>query len=118
MPGVKQANLVAHAVQPGPAWCMDRPVARRTGQAYGCDRADTARPPPPVHRGEQPQGLAKKPPATTSAKVEAAIGRWKQVIGDRLRSRVDERRVTEVSVVVHVLNRMLVLGRPNYVRVV
>jgi hypothetical protein len=52
------------------------------------------------------------------AKVEAAIGRWKQVIGDGLRSRVDERRVTEVNVAVHVLNRMLELGRPSYVRIV
>jgi hypothetical protein len=52
------------------------------------------------------------------AKVEAAIGRWKQVIGDGLRSRTDERRVTEVNVAVHVLNRMLELGRPSYVRIV
>ena len=52
------------------------------------------------------------------AKVEAAIGRWKQVIGDGLRSRIDERRVTEVNVAVDVLNRMLELGRPNYVRIV
>jgi hypothetical protein len=52
------------------------------------------------------------------AKVEAAIGRWKRVIGDGLRSRMDERRVTEVSVAVDVLNRMLALGRPNYVRIV
>ena len=52
------------------------------------------------------------------AKVEAAIGRWKQVIGDGLRSRIDERRVTEVNVAVHVLNRMLELGRPSYVRIV
>jgi hypothetical protein len=52
------------------------------------------------------------------AQVETAIGRWKQVIGDGLRSRIDERRVTEVNVAVHVLNRMLALGRPNYVRVV
>jgi hypothetical protein len=51
------------------------------------------------------------------AKVEAAIGRWKQVIGDGLRSRIDERRVTEVNVAVHVLNRMLNLGRPTYVRI-
>jgi hypothetical protein len=51
------------------------------------------------------------------SKVEAAIGRWKQVIGDRLRSRIDERR-TEVEVSVHVLNRMLALGRPDYVRTV
>jgi Transposase DDE domain len=52
------------------------------------------------------------------AKAEAAIGRWKQVIGDGLRSRTDERRVTEVNVAVDVLNRMLELGRPNYVRIV
>ncbi len=52
------------------------------------------------------------------AKVEAAIGRWKQVIGDGLRSSIDERRVTEMDVAVHVLNRMLELERPNYVRIV
>jgi hypothetical protein len=47
------------------------------------------------------------------AKVEASIGRWKQVIGDGLRSRKDKRRMTEVNVAVAVLNRMLELGRPN-----
>jgi hypothetical protein len=52
------------------------------------------------------------------AKVEAAIGRWKQVIGDRLWSRRDERRATEVDAAVHILNRMLELGRPSYVRTV
>jgi len=52
------------------------------------------------------------------AKVEAAIGRWKQVIGGGLCSRIDECRVTEINVAVHVLNRMLELGRPNYVRIV
>src|SRR4051812_30810748 len=51
------------------------------------------------------------------AKVEAAIGRWKQVIGDGLRARLDDRRATEVEVAVHVLNRMLTLGRPSYVRI-
>jgi Transposase DDE domain len=51
------------------------------------------------------------------AKAEAAIGRWKQVIGDGLRSRTDERRMTEIDVAVHALNRMLELGRPNYVRI-
>ncbi|MFL5284814.1 MAG: transposase [Rhodopila sp.] len=51
------------------------------------------------------------------AKAEAAIGRWKQVIGDRLRSRLEECRVTEVDVAVHVLNRMLRLGRPSCVRI-
>ena len=51
------------------------------------------------------------------AKVEATIGRWKQVIGDGLRPRIDGRRATEVDVAVHVLNRMLNLGRPRYVRI-
>jgi hypothetical protein len=51
------------------------------------------------------------------AKAEAAIGRWKQVIGDGLRSRLDERRATEVDIAVHALNRMLELGRPSYVRI-
>ena len=53
---------------------------------------------------------------TKRARAEAAIGRWKQVIGDGLRSRPDGRRVTEVNADVHALNRMLELGRPNYVR--
>ena len=46
------------------------------------------------------------------------MARFKQVIGDDLRSRTDERRATEVNVAVHVLNRMLELGRPNSVRIV
>ena len=53
---------------------------------------------------------------TTRARAEAAVARWKQVIGDGLRSRTDDRRATEVDVAVHVLNRMSELGRPNYVR--
>jgi len=53
---------------------------------------------------------------TTRARAEAAIGQFKQVIGDGLRSRADERRATEVDVAVHALNRMSELGRPNYVR--
>jgi hypothetical protein len=39
------------------------------------------------------------------------------VIGEGLRARTDERRATEVNVAVHALNRMLELGRPNYVRI-
>ena len=53
---------------------------------------------------------------TTRARAEAAIGRFKQVIGDGLRSRTDQRRATAVDVAVHALNRMVELGRPNYVR--
>ena len=54
---------------------------------------------------------------TTRARAEAAISRWKRVIGDGLRAHTDERRETEVDVAVHALNRMLELGRPNYVRI-
>ncbi len=51
------------------------------------------------------------------SKVEAAIGRYKRVIGDALRSREDARRLCEVKIAVKVLNRMLELGRPVCVRV-
>src|SRR3954453_19454087 len=54
---------------------------------------------------------------TKRARAEAAIGRWKQVIGDRLRAHTDERRATELNVAVHALNRMLELGSPRYVRI-
>ena len=45
------------------------------------------------------------------------LSRYKRVIGDGLRSHTEERRATEMDVAVHVLNRMLELGRPNYVRI-
>jgi hypothetical protein len=54
---------------------------------------------------------------TIRSQVETAIGRCRQVIGDGLRCRKDERRVIEVAVAVHVLNRMLDPGRPISVRV-
>ena len=39
------------------------------------------------------------------------------MVGDGLRFRTDERRATEVGVAVHVLNRILKLGRPISVRI-
>ena len=51
------------------------------------------------------------------ALAEAAIGRYKRVIGDALRSRTDQRQATEVAIAVRVLNRMLELGRPKSVRI-
>ena len=39
------------------------------------------------------------------------------VIGDALRSHTDGRQVTEVTIAADVLNRMLELGRPEYVRI-
>src|SRR6516164_823950 len=52
------------------------------------------------------------------ALVEADIGRWKRVIGDALRSQTEKRQATEVALAVDVLNRMLALGRPSYIRIV
>ena len=51
------------------------------------------------------------------ALIEADISRWKRVIGDGLRSQTDGRQATEVAIAADMLNRMLELGRPDYVRV-
>src|SRR5690242_7423278 len=51
------------------------------------------------------------------ALAEAAMSRYKRVIGDTLRSRTDRRRATEVAIAARALNRMLELGRPESVRV-
>ena len=51
------------------------------------------------------------------ALLEADISRWKCVIGDGLRFQTDGRQATEVAIAADVLNRMLELGRPEYVRI-
>ena len=51
------------------------------------------------------------------ALAEAAIGRFKRVIGNELRSRTGQRRATERNVAVVVLNRMLDFRRPKSVRI-
>jgi Transposase DDE domain len=51
------------------------------------------------------------------AKAEAAVSRYKRVIGDALRSRTDDRQATEVAIAIRALNRMLELGRPKSVRI-
>src|SRR3954449_13105841 len=51
------------------------------------------------------------------ALVEANISRWKRVIGEGLRSQTDGRQASEVAIAADVLNRMLELGRPEYVRI-
>ncbi len=50
------------------------------------------------------------------ALVESDVSRWKRVIGDGLRPQTDGRQATEVAIAADVLNRMLDLGRPEYVR--
>jgi len=63
-------------------------------------------------------GWQKSSGYNVRAKVEAAIDRYKRVIGDTLRSRTGETETTEVAIAARVLNKMLAFGRPNYVRTV
>jgi hypothetical protein len=51
------------------------------------------------------------------ALVEADISRYERVIGDALRSHTEARRATEVAIAVRLLNRMLQVGRSEYVRI-
>ena len=51
------------------------------------------------------------------ALAEAAISRFKRVIGEALRSRTERRQASELAIAVTVLNRMLELGRPESVRI-
>ena len=51
------------------------------------------------------------------AKAEAAMSRYKRVIGNTLRSRSVPGQATEVAIAVLALNRMLELGRPKSVRI-
>jgi Transposase DDE domain len=79
----------------------------------------------PTQRDRHLQGITQKGRMgwqkasgyNTRSRVEAAIGRYKQVIGDGLRFRKDERRASEVAVAVQALNRMLELGCPISVRI-
>jgi len=90
--------------------------------AVPSDTAETA----PTQRDRHLQQIAKhgriawqtSSGYTKRARAETGMARFKQAIGDGLRSHTDERRATEVDVAVHVLNRMLELGRPNSVRIV
>ncbi|WP_299987222.1 transposase [uncultured Ruegeria sp.] len=51
------------------------------------------------------------------SRVEAQIGRWKQVIGDRLQARDFDRQIAEAKIASKALNRMTSLGRAEYERV-
>ena len=50
------------------------------------------------------------------SRVETHIGRWKTVIGPKLRARNFENQKTEAKIGVRILNRMTELGRPKFER--
>jgi hypothetical protein len=61
-------------------------------------------------------GVLAKSPRAQNGGFAGDIGRYKRVIGDALRSRTEGRHTAEVAIAVASLNRMLELGRPEYVR--
>lgn len=89
--------------------------------AVPSDTAETA----PTQRDEQLRlitehgrmGWQKASGYNWRALVEADISRWKRVIGDGLRSHTDGRQAAEVAIAADALDRMLDLGRPEYVRI-
>jgi hypothetical protein len=44
------------------------------------------------------------------------MGRWKAVVGHKLKARSFESQKTEVKIGVRILNRMTELGRPGFAR--
>jgi hypothetical protein len=79
--------------------------------------ADEAGSTPAIHRRTRPDGLAE------GVRLQLACPRGgrrvapARVIGNGLRSQTDGRQATEVAIAAEVLNRMLDLGRPDYVRI-
>lgn len=51
------------------------------------------------------------------SRVETQMGRWKTVIGPKLKARNFDNQTTEAKIGVRVLNRMTELGRPEFTRV-
>ena len=86
-------GLERHGGHPNPSWGKPSTPARSRAKCLSSD------------------------PRTNASRVETTIGRFKQVIGDGLRSQTDARQETEIAVSVYVLNRMLTLGRPASVRI-
>ena len=87
--------------------CVHPAVHQEVGRAFGQCRTDPQSGPVPLAVVNQPVALPE----------EADISRWKRVIGDGLRSQTDRRQATEVAIAATVLNHMLELGRPEYVRI-
>ena len=48
------------------------------------------------------------------SRIETQIGRWKTVIGPKLKARCFENQQTEVNIAVTILNKMTELGRPKF----
>jgi hypothetical protein len=63
------------------------------------------------------QGRQKSTGYNQRSRVETQMGRWKTVIGPKLKARTFDNQTTEAKVGVRVLNLMTELGRPEFKRV-
>ena len=61
-------------------------------------------------------GWQKSSDYNQRSRGEILMGRWKTVIGSKLRARTFNNQKTEAKIGVRVLNRMTELGRPNFQR--
>ena len=50
------------------------------------------------------------------SRAETLMGRWKTVIGPKLKARAFQNQKTEIRIAVRILNRMTELGRPSFER--
>src|SRR5918993_2192577 len=98
-----------------------RPWSCRRANAVPSEAAETAPTPRDAHlrciAERRRMGWQRASGYGWRALVESDISRWKRVIGDGLRFQTDGRQATEVAIAADVLNRMLDLGRPEYVRI-
>ena len=104
----------------GPPSRRGRGRAAALGRGTEQGSRDCAHAARPAHRGHRQAGRLgwqKASGYNWRAPVEADISRWKRVIGDGLDSQTDGRQASEVAIAANVLNRMLDLGRPEYVRI-
>lgn len=66
--------------------------------------------------GDVKTGPQKSSGYNQRSRVETHIGRWKTVIGPKLKARNFENQKTEAKIGVRILNRMTELGRPKFER--
>jgi hypothetical protein len=90
--------------------------------AHGYRRSESifaveATPSQELRAGQVMHGLAEGIGVHWRALVESDISRWKRVIGNGLRARTDGRQEAEAVIAANALNRMLDLGRPEYIRI-
>ena len=66
----------------------------------------------PAHRGEGPHGVAEGSRYGRRSLIEAAIGRYKHIIGSKLCARLSNDQQGEVAIAIQILNRMIRSAKP------